>query len=612
MCRTVTIDEEVNTMIVKEKVAKLRELMKMEGIDIYYVPTADYHQSEYLPDYFKARRFMSGFTGSAGTLVVTMKEAGLWADGRYFVQAEKQLKGSSITLYKMGQDKVPTVSEFIKEKLPENGVLGFDGKVVSASTVDCFEKLIAQKGGKTKEDKDLVDEIWEDRPALPQESAFLLQDKYTGAKTEDKIKRVQNAMAEKNADVCVLTSLEDVAWLLNLRGYDIEDTPVVLAFATVTKNKVTLFVDRKKLSADICKKLSSAKVSIKGYFDLGSELSNYTNKKIWIDSTVLTSYYKKQIDNSCTIIDEKSPIVMYRAVKNKTEIKNIRYSHIKDGVAVTKFIYWLKNNIGKIEITELSAAAKLRELRQAQENHIEASFGTIAAYGPNAAMMHYSATEDNFAVLKNEGMLLVDSGGQYLEGTTDITRTIVLGAVSEEVKTYYTAVLRSMLRLSSANFLYGCTGASLDILARGPVWDLDLDYQCGTGHGVGFVLGVHEGPHGIRWSNTGTGFAIVPLEEGMVVTDEPGIYLPNKLGIRIENELLVQKGKKNTYGQFMHFDTITLAPIDLDAVRPEDMLDDEIEVLNQYHAEVYSKISPYLTQKERTWLKIQTRKIKKV
>lgn len=598
-------------MIVKEKVAKLRELMKMEGIDIYYIPTADYHQSEYLPDYFKARRFMSGFTGSAGTLVVTMKEAGLWADGRYFVQAEKQLKGSSITLYKMGQDKVPTVSEFIKEKLPENGVLGFDGRVVSASTVDHFEKLIASKGGKTKEDKDLVDEIWEDRPSLPQESAFLLQDKYTGAKTEDKIKRIQNAMAEKNADVCVLTSLEDVAWLLNLRGYDIEDTPVVLAFATVTKNKVTLFVDKKKLSADICKKLSSAKVSIKGYFDLGSELSNYTNKKIWIDSAVLTSYYKKQIDKSCTIIDEKSPIVMYRAVKNKTEIKNIRYSHIKDGVAVTKFIYWLKNNIGKIEITELSAAAKLRELRQAQENHIEASFGTIAAYGPNAAMMHYSATEDNFAVLKNEGMLLVDSGGQYLEGTTDITRTIVLGAVSEEVKTYYTAVLRSMLRLSKANFLYGCTGASLDILARGPVWDLDLDYQCGTGHGVGFVLGVHEGPHGIRWSNTGTGYAIVPLEEGMVVTDEPGIYLPNKLGIRIENELLVQKGKKNTYGQFMHFDTITLAPIDLDAVRPEDMLDDEIEALNQYHAEVYSKISPYLTQKERTWLKIQTRKIKK-
>lgn len=598
-------------MTIKDRLAKLRDLMKKEGVDVYYIPTTDFHQSEYLPDYFKTRCFMSGFIGSAGTLVVTLKEAGLWTDGRYFTQADKQLKGSTITLYKMGQPKVPTVTQFIGDKCPVNGVLGFDGKVVSASVKEQLAKLIAPKKAKIKEEKDLVDVIWEDRPSLPQEASFLLSEKYTGVKTEDKIKRVQQAMAEKNADVLVLTSLEDVAWLLNLRGYDIKDTPVTLAFATVTKNRVTLFVDKKKLSAEICKKFVNSKVSIKGYFDLASELVGYHDKTLWIDSDVLTSYYKKQIHKSCVVIDEKSPIAMYRAIKNKTEIKNMRLSHIKDGVAITKFIYWVKNNIGKIEINELDVAAKLVELREAQDNFIEPSFSTIAAYGPNAAMMHYSATETNYAVLKNEGLLLVDSGGQYLEGTTDITRTISLGAVSEEVKTYYTAVLRGMLRLSKVNFLYGCTGATLDILARGPVWDIDLDYQCGTGHGIGFVLGVHEGPHAIRWSNTAARHAITPLEEGMVVTNEPGLYLPNKLGIRIENELLVQKGQKNTYGQFMNFETITYAPIDLDAIRPEDMLDDEIDALNEYHAQVYAKISPYLTQKEKTWLKIQTRKIKK-
>ncbi|MEG0076294.1 aminopeptidase P family protein [Anaerorhabdus sp.] len=598
-------------MTVKENLSKLRDLMKQEGIDVYYIPTADYHQSEYLSDYFKTRKFMSGFTGSAGTLVVTMKEAGLWTDGRYFVQAAKQLKGSTIDLYKMGQEGVPTFIEFIEKKIPNQGVLGFDGRVVNAKTANNFQQCLESKKVTLKTDKDLVEPIWTDRPALPSEACFLLAEKYAGVKAEDKIKRLQAAMKEKNADVCVLVSLEDVAWLLNLRGFDIEDTPVALAFATVTKNKVNLFIDKKKLTADICKKFSAAKISIRGYNDLGDELVTYKDKTILLSSSTISAYHKSLIDKSCTIIDEDSPVVMYRAIKNKTEIKNTKFAHVKDGAAVTKFIYWLKNNIGKIEIDELSATAKLHELRQAQDNFIEDSFGAIVAYGPNAAMMHYSATEKNFAVLKNEGFLLVDSGGQYYEGTTDITRTIALGKLTQDEKVYFTTVLRSMIRLSKANFLYGCTGASLDILARGPVWDLDLDYQCGTGHGIGFVLGVHEGPHGFRWSNTGTGYGVVKLEEGMIVTDEPGIYLPNKLGIRIENELLTQKGKKNTYGQFMHFDTITLAPIDLDAVLPELMNDDEIEFLNAYHAEVYKQVSPYCTPKEKTWLKIQTRKIKK-
>lgn len=596
-------------MTIKANITKLRELMKREGIDIYYVPTADYHQSEYLSEYFKTRKFMSGFTGSAGTLIVTSKEAGLWTDGRYFVQAAKQLKGSGIDLYKSGQEKVPAILEFIEKNMPEKGVLGFDGKVVSAKTAKAFMAQLSDKKAKLKTNKDLVDEIWTDRPSIPCEPCFLLAEKYTGEKTEKKIARIQEDMKRENVDVCILSSLEDVAWLLNIRGNDIDDTPVALAYAMIVKNRVYFYINKKKLNTDICKKLNSAKVSIKGYNDIETDIKALQGKKIWIDSAVLSSAYTGMINSSCTIVDKVSPIVMYRSLKNKTEVKNLRMAHIKDGVAVTKFIYWVKTNIGKLELNEINAAEKLYELRAMQENYIEPSFSTIAAYGPNAAMMHYSATESSFAVLKKEGMLLVDSGGQYYEGTTDITRTICLGTPTVELIKYYTATLRSMIRLSKANFLYGCSGSTLDILARGPIWDMDIDYQCGTGHGVGFCLGVHEGPQGFRWAKSASRAEAVSLEEGMIITNEPGVYLPNKLGIRIENELLVQKGKKNEYGQFMHFDTITLAPIDLDAVDPKMMSGDEIDFLNSYHEEVLKKIGPFLTPKERTWLKIQTRKI---
>lgn len=596
-------------MTIKGNITKLRELMKNEKIDIYYIPTADYHQSEYLSEYFKTRKFMSGFTGSAGTLIVTQKEAGLWTDGRYFVQAAKQLKGSGIDLYKSGQEKVPTILEFIKKNLPEKGVLGFDGKVVSAKTAKTFVNGCTDKKIKLKTNKDLVDEIWTDRPSLPCEPCFLLAEKYTGEKIEKKIAKIQADMKNENVDVCILSTLEDVAWLLNIRGNDIEDTPVALAYAMVLKNRVYFYVDKKKLNSTICKKLNAAKVSIKGYNDIESDIKSLQDKTVWVDTSVLSTTYESLIPSSCKVIDKVSPIVMYRALKNKTEIKNLRIAHIKDGVALTKFIYWVKTNIGKIDLDELNVTEKLYEYRAMQENYIEPSFSTIAAYGANAAMMHYSATEDSFAVLKNEGLLLVDSGGQYFEGTTDVTRTICLGTPTEDVKKYYTATLRSMIRLSKVKFLYGCTGSSLDILARGPIWDMDIDYQCGTGHGVGFCLGVHEGPHGFRWAKSLSGNESVRLEEGMIITNEPGVYLPNKLGIRIENELLVQKGKKNEYGQFMNFDTITLAPIDLDAVDPKMMSDDEIEYLNSYHEEVLRKIGPFLTPKERTWLKIQTRKI---
>ncbi len=594
-------------MNVKERIKNLREKMIQEGVDVYYIPTSDFHQSEYISDYFKVREFMSGFTGSAGTLVITLTEAALFVDGRYFTQADRELKNSGIRAMKMGQQKVPTVMEYLKENLPEKGVLGFDGRAVSSATATRIQTVLQEKMVTFKTDKDLVDSLWVDRPQFPKGECFLLPDKYTGEKTEKKIARLREEMKKEGSEAYLLSALEDVAWLLNLRGRDIKHTPVTLAYVLVTNKKVVLYVDKKKISEVVNKRLKKAKVMIRPYEAIQSELGKITEKTIHIDSQSLNVLLRLSIINSCKIIDKPSVIRVYRALKNKTELKSIKNSHIKDGVAVTKFIYWIKNNVGKIEINELSAAKKLEELRAEQELFIEPSFSTIAAVGANAAMMHYSATESSFSELKKEGLFLVDSGGQYFDGTTDITRTIVLGNLSKEARTYYTAVLRGMICLSKAKFLHGVSGSDLDILARGPIWNMDLDYQCGTGHGIGFCLGVHEGPQSIRWGVRGK----VSLEEGMVVTNEPGVYLPQELGIRIENELLVCKGKKNKYGQFLNFETITLAPIDLDGVNPEEMMDDELDFLNEYHQEVYKKLSPHLTKKEKTWLKIQTRKIQK-
>lgn len=592
-------------MKVNERIKSLQQEMIKNGMDVYYIPTSDFHQSEYVGDYFKVREYMSGFTGSVGTLIVTHQEANLWVDGRYFAQADRELTGTSIRVQKMGQPKVPTIMEYLLETLQEGGVLGFDGAVVCAETMSKFKAELKAKKIKFKT-KDLTEHLWENRPTLPSGECFLLADKYVGLSMEKKIAIVKEEIKKKNQDAILLSSLEDVAWTFNLRGADIAHTPVVLSYALISKNKTILFIDKKKLSSTIINKFKSAKVMIKPYFAIEKELKETQLQSIIIDPNSLSTQLRQAINTKCKVIEEASMLLMHRAVKNKVELKNLRNSHIKDGVALTKFIYWIKNNIGKKEIDELSAAKKLEELRAQQPDFIEPSFSSIVAYGPNAAMMHYSASETNYTIVKKEGFLLVDSGGQYFDGTTDVTRTITLGQLTEEAKTYYTAVLRGMIRLSKAKFLFGCTGSDLDMLARGPVWDLDIDYQCGTGHGVGFCLGVHEGPQSIRW-----GVSKVKLEEGMILTNEPGVYLPGNLGIRIENELIVQKGKQNYYGQFMNFETITMAPIDLDAVNPKEMLDDEIQFLNDYHEEVYKKISPYLTPAEKKWLNHETRKIVK-
>ncbi len=593
-------------MKIKERIQAVQQLMEKEKMDAYYIATADFHQSEYVADYFKVRQYMTGFTGSAGTLVITPKEAVLWVDGRYFTQADKELKGTGIKAYKMRQPKVPTVMQYLVDVLPEKGCLGFDGNVVSTQTVSMFKQVLNDKKIKIKT-KDLISDLWTDRPALPSGQCFLLPDKYTGMKMEKKIARLREDLKKQGQESILLSALEDVAWLLNLRGNDIKHTPVTLSYILLTQKKITLYIDKKKFSSVILNRLKKAKVVIKPYHAVSNDLKELKENSLVIDPRSLNATLRLSIASSCKVIEKTSPVLLYRAMKNKTEIKSIKNALLKDGVALTKFIHWVKSDVGKYEISEVDAERKLNDYRAQMEGFIEPSFSTIAAYGENAAMMHYSATEKSHSLLKKEGFFLVDSGGQYLDGTTDVTRTIVLGNVSEKAKTYYTAVLRGMIRLSKANFLYGCNGSDLDLLARGPVWDLDLDYQCGTGHGIGFCLGVHEGPQNLRWGQKNA----VAFEEGMVVTNEPGIYLPQELGIRIENELVVRKGKNNHYGQFMNFETVTLAPIDLDAINPQEMMQDEIEFLNQYHEMVYKKLSPYMTPKEKTWLKIQTRRIQK-
>lgn len=593
--------------MIKDRIKALRKLMKDNNIDVYYIPTDDDHMSEYVASYFKSREFISGFKGSAGVVVVTSKEAGLWTDGRYFVQAENQLKGSGIKLYKQRMAGVVTHEEFIESKLPKKGILGFDGKVVNQNMKERLEKLIKSKEGSIILDRDLVGDLWLDRPSMPSDKTFFLADKYTGESVSKKLLRIKEEMKKKNVDTLVFSVLEDVNWLFNFRGNDILHTPIVYSYALIDGDNVSLYIDSNKLDNKSKKELEKNKVNIKEYNDISSDLNNITGKTIWIDKTKLNSYLYSFIHDSNTVINSYNIAGLFRAIKNKTQMKNLRSSHLKDGVAMTKFLCYVKNNIGKEEMSEISVSDVLEQLRSEQDGFISLSFNTISAYKANAAMMHYSADEKSNAKLSNEGFLLVDSGGTYYDGTTDITRTIALGKVSDEEKKLYTLVLRGMLSLMRAKFLYGTTGSNLDILARGPLWSEDIDYQCGTGHGVGFVMSVHEGPQSIRWGNMPNAAII---EEGMVITNEPGVYIPNKLGIRIENELLALNGVKNEYGQFMYFEPITYCPIDLDAVDTKYMTYEEINTLNEYHKMVYEKISPYLSTKEKTWLRLQTRSIK--
>lgn len=592
-------------MKITEKIAKLKELMKERGIDYYIIPSADYHQSEYVGDYFKGREWISGFTGSAGTVVVTQNEVGLWTDGRYFIQAEKQLQGSGITLFKMGEEGVPTFIQYIVNNIQSGETLGFDGKVLATNTVLDFEAKLKDKKVNFNFEFDLVGEIWRDRPSLPASQVFVLEEKFTGESVEKKLTRVRNILEEENCDVNIITSLDDIAWIFNIRGNDVKNNPVNLAYAAITVDKAVLYIGEEKLNSEVEKYLYRNGVEVRDYFEIYEDMERVSNSNIiMMDLNKVNYTIFKKLNPEIKVINRSNPSTIMKACKNKVELENLRNSHVKDGVAVTKFMYWLKNSIGKEEITEMSATQKLESFRKEQELYIEPSFDTIAAYESNAAMMHYKSTPETDRRLEAKNLFLVDSGGQYFDGTTDITRTFVLGECSEELKKHFTLVLKGMINLSKVKFLYGVTGTNLDILARQALWNIGIDYKCGTGHGVGFLLNVHEGPQGIRVQ-----YNPQVLEEGMNVTNEPGVYIAGSHGIRLENELIVQKAEKTEFGQFMKFETMTYAPLDLDGVIKELLSKEEIEYLNNYHQMVYEKVSPYLTLEEKEWLKEYTRAI---
>lgn len=597
-------------MTTNEKITALRSLMKDRNIDVYLIPTDDFHSSEYVGEHFKARSFITGFTGSAGTAVITMTEAHLWADGRYFVQAAHQIADSEIILERIGEPNVPEVKDFIKAALPVNGCLGFDGRCVNAKSAFEYTDIVKEKQGRLYTTEDLVNYIWNERPALPKATTWILTDEYSGETTESKISRIREEMKNKGADSHLVSSLYDIAYILNLRGNDIENVPVFLSFLLIKMDSVFLFADSTNWPKEVISYINKYQIELMPYDSIYEFLSSakLDNANLLIDKSIINYNMVNSLPKSATIIDSKDPSELMRSIKNDTEIKNTKLAHIKDGIACTKAIYRIKTTTDKKVLTEIDVADIFEEERKKQDNFVDLSFDTIAAYGPNAAMMHYSAKPGSEATLDNKSFLLVDSGAHFLEGTTDITRTIALGELSDMEKEYYTVVLRCHLRLMAAHFPKGVTGANLDILSRGPVFDMGLDYRCGTGHGVGHILNVHEGPQRFHW-RIPKGQSSHELIPGMITTDEPGLYIEDGFGIRIENELLTVDGELTEYGQFRHFESITVCPIDLDPVIPELLTQYEKATLNEYHAFVRHTLKPYLTKEEYTWLEKETREI---
>lgn len=597
------------------KIGQLRDRMKELGIDAYLVPTADFHESEYVGEFFKCRHFLTGFNGTAGTAVITMDKAGLWTDGRYFVQAEEQLSGSEIKLYRMGEPEFPTLDEFLEEELPVDGCLGFDGRVVNSELGYGLQNLLQEKNVTINCSKDLVGEIWTSRPAMSCEPIWSLDVKYAGKSTVEKLSDLRDAMKKNKAQIHLMTALDEIAWLFNLRGNDIVNNPVFLSYALITQDEAYLYVQKEaikedtKMGKEVCAALAEAKVQVKEYAEFLQDVAALKNEKILLERKKASFAVCESIDASCRIIDEMNPCATMKAVKNATEIENMRKAHLKDGIAVTKFMYWLKHTIGTCDMTEMTAAHKIEELRAEQGNYIEPSFVTIAAYKENAAMCHYHPSDEVCKKLKPEGLLLVDSGGQYLEGTTDITRTYALGPLTEKEKEYYTIVAAAMLKVSTMKFLHGCRGINLDYTIREAFWKRGLDFAHGTGHGVGYLSNVHERPNGLRWKVVPERQDSAVIEPGMICSDEPGLYFAGDFGTRTENLILCVEDEKNGYGQFLKFEFLTKAPIDLEALDTRFMDDADIERLNTYHKDVYETISPYMNDEEKEWLKHVTREI---
>ncbi|MEG0774282.1 aminopeptidase P family protein [Clostridium sp.] len=591
-------------MEIKERILRLRESMDQNGVAAYIVPSQDPHLGEYVGEHFKSRQWISGFTGSAGTVVFTSEKAGLWTDGRYYIQAEKQLQGTGIELFRAADIGVPTYTQWLKTELKENDTIGFDGRLFSEAAVEKMEKELMDKSIKINSDLDLINPIWIDRPGIPSDEIFIHDTKYCGKSRVEKLCEVRNVMKENGANYYLLSSLDDICWLLNIRGNDVPNNPFVTAYALVGENETFLYISKKKVNSLVEKELMRDGILIKEYTEVYNNVSNLEDSaSIILDFSITNFSLAKSINKNMKKINATNLTTMMKAIKNVVEIENIKDAYIKDGVALVQLFKWIKENVGKI--TEIDVVKKAEELRKNQPLCVGPSFDSIAGYKENAAMMHYNPyNEENPRVLKEEGFFLLDSGGQYLNGTTDITRTIALGHITQEEKRDFTLVLQSVIALSTAKFLYGATGSNLDILARKPLWDQGLDYKCGTGHGIGFFSNVHEQPQ--RFSQV---LNNIKLEKGMMLTIEPGVYKEGRHGIRTENTVIVLEFEKNEFGQFMCFEEICYVPIDLRAIVPEMLTDFERQWLNNYHTKVFEVLSPYLDEPCLKWLLEETRKI---
>lgn len=591
-------------MTIAEKLTALRKVMAEKQVDTYVILSSDAHQSEYVGLYWKARAYMSGFTGSAGTLVVTADRAACWVDGRYFLQGAEQLAGTGIELMKAGEPGVPTYENWAIEQTPENGVIGIDGRTIGCAQVDGLKPRLEKKQIHLQCQEDLVGMVWTDRPSLPMDPVMEMPEAFAGESRQEKIGRLRDHMKEISAQYYLIASLEDSAWLLNLRGSDIPCTPVFYAYTLVGLDKTVLFIEEQKVPAEIREKLLQAQVEVQPYGALAGYLKALPQSTVACDPKLINQLLMESIPEDWTVVEENDAVIQMKAVKNPTEREMIRRAHVKDGAVMVRMLKWVKEIVKTQTIDEVDAAQHLDQMRCEQENSCGISFTTISGYGSNGAIVHYSPEKGKCAELKPEGFLLLDSGAQYLEGTTDITRTIALGPLTDEMKRAYTLVLKGHLALGHAVFHEGVTGSHLDILARKPLWENGMDYKHGTGHGVGFVLSVHEGP--MRISND---VNTVKLEPGMLISNEPGYYETGKFGVRIENLVMVTEKEKTDWGQFYQMETMTLCPYEREAIDKNLLTEEEIMQINAYHERVYREVAPLLDDETRSFLREQTKAI---
>ena len=589
------------------RLARLRELMKREHLSAFIFPSTDAHQSEYVADHWRGREWISGFNGSAGTAVVTMKSAALWTDSRYFLAAEEQLEGTEYQLMRLKIEGTPTIAEWLGKELQDvqSPEVGLDGMVNSYNYVKDLSYSLRKLGGITlRTNLDPLEQIWENRPSLPANPVEIQSLEYAGETLVSKVARIRKSLRELHADGMLVSALDDIAWTLNLRGTDVHCNPVFVSYLLIGSDKVSLFVDDNKLSPEVKQYLQDNQVSLYKYNKVEKCLESYSEYNILLDGDE-TSYYLWKTVKCQEIVAAASPISAMKAVKNKAEIEGYRSAMLKDGVAMVKFLKWLKPAVEAGGQTEISIDEKLTSLRAEQKLFRDISFDTIAGYAQHGAIVHYEATPETDVVLKPEGLILIDSGAQYQDGTTDITRTIALGAVSEEMKHIYTLVLKAHIQLELVKFPDGASGTQLDAVGRECMWREGYNFLHGTGHGVGSYLCVHEGPHQIRmeWMPT-------PLRAGMTLTDEPGLYLAGKFGVRIENTVLISDYMSTEFGKFLQIEPLTLCPIDTTPIDVDMLLPEEIDWLNAYHHSVYEKLSPFLDEEEKIWLENATKPIK--